>query len=377
MSVGGKEADISGWQSLGPISGWAQTAQGVQFYCSSARVLVAIREGGVVHVRMTPSGEFARDFSWAVTAQAPSLPVHVSEGATSLELSAGGAKIVVQRESCRFSFCDAHGVELCAEEPARGMSWCGEEVRCYMKLQPGDHFFGGGEKGSPFDKLNTVVTNWNTDAAEHDPWTDPLYQTHPFVLCMREGRSYGVFFDNTYRSFMDFGKTSRGAWSFGAAGGELKYYFIPGPTPADVVRRYAGLVGMPALPPRWSLGYQQCRWSYESAKRASRIAKEFRKREIPCDTIYLDIDYMDGFRCFTWDPKRFPRPAKLMEALGKKGFKVVTIIDPGLKSEPGYWVHDSGIQGDHFLRDADGKVHVGHVWPGESVFPDFTKSQTR
>jgi len=257
------------------------------------------------------------------------------------------------------------------------MAWEGGEVRCWKTLCGGDHFFGLGEKGCPLDKRGTVLVNWNTDAAEHEPWSDPLYQTHPFLLVLNSGWAYGIFFDNTFRSSFDLGKTSRTAYSFGADGGEMNYYFIPGPTPSEVVQRYAMLIGTMPLPPLWTLGYQQCRFSYESARRVRQVAGEFRRRRIPCDTIYIDIDYMDGFRSFSWHPRRFARPERLMKDLAGAGFKCVVIADPGIKAQRGDRVYDGGVAGDHFCRGAGGKRYVGKVWPGKSVYPDFTRDATR
>src|SRR5262249_48141310 len=150
-------------------------------------------------------------------------------------------RVRVSKSPCRVSFFDLHGREVCVDDA--GVMWSAAEIRCSKLLRKDDHFFGLGEKGCPLDKRGSVIVNWNTDAAEHVPWSDPLYQTHPFVLCMSQGRAYGLFFDNTYRSFFDLGKTSRSSWTFGADGGEMNYYYLPGPTPADVTRAYARLVG--------------------------------------------------------------------------------------------------------------------------------------
>ncbi len=370
-------SSTGGWQSLGAVTGHQRHGDSLLVSCGDSAVQITPREGGIVRVRVAPTGEFGRDFSWAVTGALRSPAWQIHEDADRIELITDCLRVHIARKPCRITFHDARGRLIAGEDTSKGMAWDGEEVRCWMRLAEKDHFFGLGEKGCPLDKRNTAIVNWNTDAAEHDPWSDPLYQTHPFAICLNDGNAYGIFFDNTHRSSFDLGKSSRTSWSFGADGGEMNYYFIPGTTPADVVKHYSSLVGTTALPPLWALGYQQCRWSYESDKRVAKIAKEFRKRKIPCDTIYIDIDYMDGFRCFTWHPKRFAQPAYLMKQLAKKGFKVVTIIDPGLKAEPGYGVYDSGLEGDHFLRGDDGEIHVGKVWPGESVFPDFTNPSTR
>jgi alpha-glucosidase len=327
---------------------------------------------------LAPHGEFGREHSWAVLPDSTGRDAWtVVEAEDSIELTAGRTRVRIDRSPCRISFYDNQGGLICRDDLTRGLSWSGSEIRCHKVIEADEHFFGLGEKGSPLDKRGGVWVNWNHDAAEHDPWTDPLYQTHPFFLSLNGGHAYGLFFDNTFRSWFDLGKTARDYLAFGADGGEMNYYFIPGPSPEDVLRRYAKLVGTSPLPPMWSLGFQQCRWSYKSASRVRQIAREFRRRRIPCDALWIDIDYMDGFRCFTWDSQRFAKPKQLVSEISRKGFRTVVIIDPAIKKEPGYQVYDQGVAGNHFCRDADGVDYVGRVWPGEAVYPDFTSETTR
>lgn len=370
---------VYGWQSIGSVTGHHMDSEALLLQCNDAQVRICPERAGIVRVRLAPTGQFGRDHSWAVIEDASERPrrIQVEEDEDSIRLITEELRIRVQRNPCRLFFHNLKDEYVAGDDPDKGMSWDGDEIRCWKQLHAEDHFFGLGERGCPLDKRGTVTVNWNHDAAEHDPWTDPLYQSHPFVLVLNQGKAYGIFFDNTYRATFDLGKTSTRAYSFGADGGEMNYYFIPGPTPQDVIRRYAKLVGTTPLPPRWSLGYQQCRWSYESDRRVRAIAKRLRENRIPCDTLYLDIDYMDEFRCFTWHPKQFAKPSHLMKSLAKQGFKTVVIIDPGIKAEPGYRIYDEGIAGDHFCYDGGGKHYVGKVWPGETVFPDFTRPATR
>lgn len=369
-----------GWRSLGSLAGYTLDADGLLLDCGEARVRITAERGGIIRVRLAPTGVFGRDHSWAVVPapeeSAPG-PWRVEENGDAIFLHAEATSVRIQRSPCRIAFLSADGDLICADDASKGMSWDDGEVRCWKALHDDDHFFGFGERGCPLDKRGQVLVNWNHDAAEHDPWTDPLYQSHPFFLVLNGGRAHGLFFDNTHRATFDLGKTSFRSYSFGAPGGEMDYYFIPGPSPRDVVSRYAALVGTTPLPPLWALGYQQCRWSYESAKRVRWIARRLRKNRIPCDTLYIDIDYMDGYRCFTWDRARFPNPPKLMKELAGEGYKVVLIVDPGIKHEPGYFVYDEGVAGDHFCFDGSGRPYVGKVWPGETVYPDFTRPETR
>jgi alpha-glucosidase len=218
---------------------------------------------------------------------------------------------------------------------------------------------------------------WNSDIPAYGADTDPLYQTVPFFYGMKNGKAYGLFFDNTYWSSFDFGKESRTQYSFGAENGELDYYFFQGPAPSKILQRYTELVGRMPLPPLWSLGYQQCRWSYAPESRVREIARGFRSRNIPCDVIYLDIDYMDGYRIFTWNKTGFPDPARMISDLSDDGFHIAVIVDPGIKADTVYHAYRSGRAGDHFIKYPDGRTFIGKVWPGLCAFPDFTNAAAR
>ncbi|MGB0775000.1 MAG: glycoside hydrolase family 31 protein, partial [Akkermansiaceae bacterium] len=218
---------------------------------------------------------------------------------------------------------------------------------------------------------------WGSDTYAYGRNTDPLYKNIPFFIGHHHGQAYGIFFDNTHRTFFDFGKERKDVCSFWAQGGHLNYYFIAGPTVADVIGRFAQLTGTPELPPLWSLGYHQCKWSYKTEKEYRDLAKGFTKHQIPCDALYLDIDYMDGFRCFTWNKESFPNPPEMIKDIHEQGFKTVAMIDPGIKVDPDYDVYQQGIEGDHFCRQMDGDVYTGKVWPGAVHFPDYTKASVR
>jgi len=368
----------AGWLGAGAVRSVRRTREGALLECDGAAVRISFERAGIVRVRIARDGEFAPDFSWAViSCEEPVPDVEFRETPDAILLATGGTRVRVDRSPCRVHFLSFEGEEIAGEDLHRGACWAGPDIAAWMTLHGDEHFFGLGEKGPPLDKRGVAIVNWNHDAHAHEPWSDPLYQTHPFVIVSRPTGCHGLFFDNTYRSWFDLGLTSRTAFGFGSDGGELNYYFIPGPTMGDVVRRYARLVGTAPLPPRWALGYQQCRWSYENEKRVTTLAALFRRRRIPCDTIYLDIDYMDGYRCFTWHSKRFPRPAAMTRRLARDGFKIVTIVDPGIKLDPKYSVYRSGLAGDHFATRADGKPYIGKVWPDDSAYPDFLRNETR
>ncbi|MEO8649914.1 MAG: TIM-barrel domain-containing protein, partial [Acidobacteriota bacterium] len=186
-----------------------------------------------------------------------------------------------------------------------------------------------------------------------------------------------LFFNNSFRTFFDMGKTSPARYSFGADGGELDYFVFMGADPKAVIEEYTDLTGRTPLPPIWALGNQQSRWSYFPEKRVREIAEGFRSRRIPADVIYLDVDYMNGYRVFTWDKSRFPDPAKMIGDLKRDGFKTVLIIDPGVKVDQNYSVYIDGRQKGVFVKDRSGGELIRNVWAKESAFPDFTDPKAR
>ena len=240
------------------------------------------------------------------------------------------------------------------------------------------YFYGLGERTGSLNKKGYHYRNWNTDdPTPHGETYAQLYKSIPFLIAIKNNEASGIFFDNHFESHFDMGKENSNYYYFGAKDGNLDYYFIYGPEVSEVVNEYTNLTGKTPLPQLWTLGYQQCRWSYAPEQRALEIAKTFREKNIPCDTIYLDIDYMDDFRVFTWDNKKFKNPKAFTDELKSMGFKVVTIIDPGVKVDKGYKIYDEGLKNGYFATDKDGMVYKNTVWPGDSVFPDFMNSQVR
>ena len=251
------------------------------------------------------------------------------------------------------------------------------DLRVEKECREDELFFGMGDKPGPLNLRGQQLENWNTDAFSYGAATDPLYKSIPFFFGLSGGQAYGIFVDNPHRSRFDFAATDPQTVSWNLSGGEMNYYLLYGPSLLRVAQRYHDLTGKPALPPLWSLGFQQCRWSYYPEERVREVCREFRERRIPCDAIYLDIDYMDGYRCFTWDRHHFPQPAQMISDLRKQGFQTVVMIDPGIKVDPDYRVYREGLRHDYFCRRTDGELMTGPVWPQACVFPDFTNPEVR
>jgi alpha-glucosidase len=329
-------------------------------------------------IRVSISKNFNPDDpSFAVIRQ-PLADFDFDESSANIDITTPALKLSIQKSPLRFNFFTAAGSSLSEDDARFGTNWQGERVICYRRLFEGERFIGLGEKTGNLDRRSAAYVNWNTDAPNHTPESDPLYKTFPFFIGLHSGLTYGLFLDNTHKSYFDFGASTdeETSW-FGADGGDLNYYFFGAQGVAKIIEDYTWLTGRMEMPPLWSLGYQQCRWSYMSADEVLNIAQTFRKKQIPADVMYCDIDYMDDFKIFTWNKKTFPKPKQMLDKLKAMDFRLVTIVDPGIKVEEGYKEYDEGIEQDYFAKYPDGENYTGYVWPGRCHFPDFFRGEVR
>ena len=294
-------------------------------------------------------------------------PVEVSMQETDeeLTLSTTAATARVSLNPLRVGFADASGREFAVDDGELGMGAVetpeadvfsepfGSPVRLYKRREAGERYFGCGERTSGLEKTGSHQVFYNVDPPlGHTASFNNLYSSIPFTLSMASGKAHGLFFDNTHRVEFDLALESEDRAYYGAEGGAIVYYVFCGPTPKDVVGRYTELTGRTPMPPLWTLGNQQCRYSYMNEEEVRRIARGFRERDIPCDVIYLDIHYMEGYRVFTWNKDRFPDPQGLISDLRDEGFRVVTIVDPGVKVDENYTVYTDGTGEGPVLQDA-------------------------
>lgn len=262
----------------------------------------------------------------------------------------------------------------------QGFSFSSTSIRLTRPLASEECIYGLGERTGDMNKRGQAFPVWNVDPPQfHGPQTVTMYTSIPFYLGLRmdEGRAYGILIDHTGQVDMDLGRTNPSEIAITVQGDSIAAYFFTGPTPADVLRQYTELTGRMHLPPRWTIGYQQCRWGYKTEEQIRELAAKLRERQHPCDGLWLDIDYMNGYRSFTWDAERFPDPARMANDLHEQGLHLVTILDPGVKVDDDYFVYQQGMKHDYFCRYENGKLFTGSVWPGECVFPDFSRSEVR
>ena len=347
---------------------------GVEVSAGGVTLRVTALRDDVLRVRVSRDGGFSEDASWAVLSGPRTACVEVTAENSGFRTK---ALRVIFDSSLRLTVSDLSGHVLQRDD--RPVQFYGSSFRVYKTMAPAEHFFGLGDKVGPLDRRGQAFVDWNSDTFGYQESTDPIYKSIPFFLSWNEGRVMGVLFDNTWRASFDFGKEFADTYSFGAPDGPLDYYLIYGPTPKQVVEGYAWLTGPTPLPPLWSLGYQQSRYSYYPEAKVREIADRLRADKIPADTIYLDIDYQQNNRPFTVNRERFPAFEQMIKDLASQQFHVITITDLHIAKLPdaGYAPYDSGMAGDHFVKNADGSVYVAKVWPGDSVFPDFTQQQTR
>jgi len=344
---------------------------------------ITILRGSVIRFRYATNHVFEPDFSYAIDPDATLgySTLEVVKNDTEYIIKTARVHILVDRKSLRTQISDLEGNIISEDEI--GFHWeenyeyGGNTVKMSKITQTGESFYGMGDKATHSNLKGKRVENWVTDQYAYGKDQDPLYKAIPFYTGLHKGRAYGIFFDNSFKSHFDFSHERRNTTSFWADGGDMNYYFFFGPEMSKVVSAYSNLTGTPELPPMWALGFHQSKWSYYPESNVKDIAKQFRDQKIPCDAIYLDIDYMDGFRCFTWDKKLFPDPKRMIKELEADGFKTVVIIDPGIKIDRNYWVYKEALKKGYFCRRGDGPLMSGKVWPGECNFPDFTNPKVR
>lgn len=355
---------------------------------------------------VTESGRVFEPSVDALGADAFRLRVHgkgaaswVNPSQAELEKSLEGATRCLVSFGDRADFQLSDGVLVLLQGvPSATFGVSGNAWMLQFSLEEGDRFHGLGENCNGFDKSGRRVKFWNTDVWADYPLCEAfngnpasLYVSIPWVIVKRGNAYLGILVNHPGAVFMDLGSNfiwdvnngddkARQSFYLGAPDGEPEVYFLVGPTLAELTRKMQTLVGRTPLPPLWALGYQQCRWGYAGPEDLAELDEKFTQYDIPVDGLWLDIDYMDRYKVFTFDPALWGDRDKTKTALGKlreKGRRVVPILDPGVKKEPGYPVYEDGIAKDVFCHNREGVPFVGFVWPGKTCMPDFSLPDVR
>ncbi len=402
--------DITRLEKIGDVVSVSRDDNSVTLNCAdNSQVRITVLAPDLIRVRASFAKPIpTRDHSWAIDKTNWSTPRWTFvESPNTVAIRTEEVEVIVRRSPLLVEFRNAKTGAIVNrdEQPlaydAKGLlksmmfdPGAGVFVAASKKLGFDEHFYGLGEKASRLDKRRSSFVNWNSDTPGYVEGRDPIYQTVPFYLGLENGNAYGIFFDNSYRSYFDFGKSSQQRAWFGAEGGEMNYYFFYGPSMQKILGRYADLTGRMPLPPMWALGHQQSRWSYYPEAMVDEVVRQYRQRDLPLDVVHLDIDYMQAYRVFTWDKSRFPNPKEMIKRLGDQGVKIVTIVDPGVKHQPtpsqtssssdplasqeqSYYVFNEGVVKYYFQKRKDGRLFVPRVWPGDSVFVDYSLPDAR
>src|ERR1700682_3134526 len=384
-----KPASPPGYQALGPGTTIAKRGSKVCLQAGAATVEVTALTPDLFRVGFFPQGRPADYGSVAVVVRDwQSGPVTVTESTGEVTLGTSAATAHLSLDPVRIGFTDGKGRAFAMDDRELGMGWftaseespvgelanqsgtLGSPVRVYKQHLAGEHYFGCGERTGELDKTGSHQMFWNVDPPPgHTALQNNLYASIPFTLVLDAGRAWGFFLDSPTRVEFDLAHDDpQRAW-FGAGNGDIVYYVFCGPTPGDVLARYTELTGHTPLPPLWALGYGQSRFSYETAEEVRQIARSFRERDIPCDTLYFDIDSLDGYRVFTWSKTGFPDPEGLLAELKEMGFHAVSIVDAGVKVDDHYPVYTEGKSRDLFCKTPEGTDYLNAVWPGTCSFP--------
>jgi alpha-glucosidase len=388
--------DLTGLRSIGAVESFVKTDSALTLTCADrSEVRISILAPDLIRVRAAFRARLTeRDHSWAIERTSWQTPRWtLTEEPGSLRLSTDELELIAHRSPLQIEFRDVKTHQLInADQQPMLFGPQSGVVAAAKRLGFDEHFYGLGEKAARLDKRRGEFSMWNSDTFGYQEGTDPIYQSIPFYLGWQHGTAYGIFFDNSYRTHFDFGASSQEYAAFSAEGGELNYYFFWGPSIKKILGRYADLTGHIPMPPEWALGNQQSRYSYYPDTLAEEVVRRYRADDLPLDVLHLDIHFMNGFRPFTWDPQRFPNPKAFTGRLRAQGVKVVTIVDPGIKYQPqapgatdpashpelapqdkSYYVYNQGVAQDFFLKRKNGTPYIATVWPGQSVFVDYTK----
>lgn len=243
-------------------------------------------------------------------------------------------------------------------------------------LAEDDIVYGLGEQIRGINKRGWQYVNWNYDNPNHHEDTRSLYGSHNFIIVCGKV-TFGAFFDYPGKMEFDIGYTRRDTMQIRAAKNDLTVYIITGENEKDIVKQFRGIIGRSYIPPLWAFGYGQSRWGYKNEADIREVAAKYKAAGIPLDSIYLDIDYMERYKDFTVDEKRFPDLKGLAADMQAEGIHLVPIIDAGVKIEDGYSVYEEGVEKNYFCKNAEGGDFVGAVWPGRVHFPDFLQPEAR
>lgn len=396
--------ETDGYRRFERVDSVEETPTGLLAQAHGEQVRIDVVRDDVARVKISRGGVFDETPTYAVCvdplAAPPELEVEQGDGVVRLRTAAMVVSLWLDPFRVDVHRPDGTPVVETAQD-AQGRYWAyatlNDAFTVRRRCRQEDAVYGLGEKTGHQNRKGRDFTLWNTDVlnphataefrAGLDPADpradrtstefDPYYVSIPFFYHHSHptGSMSGSFVDNGYRGAYEF--SHREEYRIHFSGGQYTEYIFAGPRMPAILEGYTWLTGRTAPPPLWALGYHQCRWFDYTQEAVEALAQRHRDSEIPCDALWLDIEYMDGYRVFTWNEQSFPDAPGMLERLRDNGFRVITIIDPGVKHDPGYWVYDQAVERDVLCRTEGGDVYIGEVWPGDTAFPDFATEEAR
>lgn len=364
-------------QTLGNCTSYTTQNNQVIFNCENkAKVLLQFCSGQVLKVWISADGTFKRtnesfavineDLGWSGN-------VNVNEETSAYEVFTEQLRIRVNKSPFKLQVFDKYQKLLFNDYNEKGYVKSNKHIASYKTLKSDEQFFGLGEKTGTLNRRGKSYKMWNSDQPCYGVNEDPLYKSIPFFMSTNR---YGIFFDNTYKTEFKFGSESDDYYSFEAPVGEMIYYFMYGNDYKQIIQNYIALTGKPIMPPKWALGFSQCRGNYTAEKQAKDIAAEFRKRKIPCDIIYQDIGWVEGLQDFNWKKNNYQNPKQMLKELGDQGFKMIISQDPVISQANKKQWNEADSKG-YFAVDARTAKSYDMPWPwgGNCGVVDFTKPE--
>jgi alpha-glucosidase len=328
---------------------------------------------GTLHVRFAPTGSFSSLATGATIAPATPAHAQVFDTADAVYIVAPAFIAGVMKKPYGVAVWRPDGTLVQADvSPAVGWDPASGVVFTRKWAPPDERYYGFGERGGPLNRRGRTFAMQNKDFAAYAPLSDPLYISIPYYWGARGDKFYGVFLDNSSIPFFNVDNDGSGTLVFGALAGDLDYYVFAGPAPADVAAAYGAVTGYSALPPRWTLGYHQSRYGYTSKDQILTVAATLRALQVPADSLYFDIDYLDRLQLFSWNLDAFPDPSSMNADLGRLGFHRVNIMEPLVHTGDRFWLPLAGA--GFFLKSPAGDPLITNIWYGAVSWIDFTKT---
>ena len=398
------ENELRYYAPLGHASTLCRFERGIVLTVGEERFRVEVVRADVLKLAISQAGRFDEQPTFAVVSLPKEpVPFELDDHPETVTLRTSALRLVITKRVFGLAAYRTDGSVIFEDEQdehghSRGYLQLNDSFLVSRTMGPHDPVYGLGQKTGPSNRRGRKLVLWNTDILAvdvlqqqrvsevdvtrlgTDPLFDPYYTSIPFFYHARVGaegtaEAAGFFIDNGYKAVFDFSHESRYRYLF--RGGQYTEYVFAGPNVPRILEAYSSLTGRMQPPPLWSLGHHQCRWKDYTQEELLAIGRQYREKSLPCDSLWLDIGYMDDYRVYTWNKQRFSDVPQLVKAAEADRFKLVTIVDPGVKFEPGYSVFEEGRAQGVFCKTEAGKLYVGQVWPGRTVFPDFTLEKTR